>query len=70
MAACRAITSSSAVNGTSFSVPAGSITTVIGPNGAGKSTMINLLTGHLRPTTGTVEVDGRDLTGARPWRLA
>jgi branched-chain amino acid transport system ATP-binding protein len=43
---------------------------VIGPNGAGKSTMINLLTGHIRPTTGRVLVDGRDLTAARPWRLA
>jgi len=43
---------------------------VIGPNGAGKSTAINLLTGHLRPSTGTVLVDGRDLTAAKPWRLA
>jgi branched-chain amino acid transport system ATP-binding protein len=32
--------------------------------------MINLLTGHIRPTTGRVLVDGRDLTAARPWRLA
>jgi branched-chain amino acid transport system ATP-binding protein len=43
---------------------------VIGPNGAGKSTLVNLLTGHARPTTGRVLVNGRDLTGARPWRLA
>jgi ABC-type branched-subunit amino acid transport system ATPase component len=40
------------------------------PNGAGKSTAINLLTGHIRPTTGRVLVDGQDLTAARPWRLA
>jgi branched-chain amino acid transport system ATP-binding protein len=43
---------------------------VIGPNGSGKSTAINLITGHLRPTTGTVTVDGRDMTGAAPWRIA
>ena len=43
---------------------------VIGPNGSGKSTAINLITGHVRPTTGTVTVDGRDMTGAAPWRIA
>ncbi|HEX6499180.1 MAG TPA: ABC transporter ATP-binding protein [Micromonosporaceae bacterium] len=48
----------------------GKLLGVIGPNGAGKSTLINLLTGHLRPTTGQVVIDGRDLTGARPWRIA
>jgi branched-chain amino acid transport system ATP-binding protein len=41
-----------------------------GPTGSGKSTAINLITGHLRPTTGTVTVDGRDMTGAAPWRIA
>ncbi len=43
---------------------------VIGPNGAGKSTAINLLTGHIRPTAGKVLIDGHDLTGAKPWRVA
>ena len=43
---------------------------VIGPNGAGKSTAINLLTGHIRPTSGKVLIDGQDLTGAKPWRVA
>jgi len=36
---------------------------LIGPNGAGKSTLINLLTGFDRPDAGSVELDGRDVTG-------
>jgi branched-chain amino acid transport system ATP-binding protein len=59
-----------AVNDVSFSVRPGEILGVIGPNGAGKSTFINLVTGHLRPTSGRVLIDGVDLTGARPWVVA
>jgi branched-chain amino acid transport system ATP-binding protein len=47
-----------ALNGVSLEVPAGSFTTVLGPNGAGKSTLAQILCGVLRPTHGTVEVDG------------
>lgn len=59
-----------AVDGVSLSVPQGQTLGVIGPNGAGKSTFINLVTGHIKPTSGTVLVDGKDLTGARPWVIA
>jgi branched-chain amino acid transport system ATP-binding protein len=59
-----------AVSGVDLELVPGKLLGVIGPNGAGKSTLINLLTGHLRPTTGRVEVDGKDVTGARPWRIA
>jgi branched-chain amino acid transport system ATP-binding protein len=59
-----------AVSDVSFSVPAGQVLGVIGPNGAGKSTFINLVTGHIRPTTGRVLIDGKDMTGARPWAIA
>jgi branched-chain amino acid transport system ATP-binding protein len=59
-----------AVSGLDLDLYPGRLLGVIGPNGAGKSTAINLLTGHIRPTTGQVLVDGRDLTAARPWRLA
>jgi branched-chain amino acid transport system ATP-binding protein len=59
-----------AVEDLSVSVPAGEVLGIIGPNGSGKSTFVNLVTGHLVPTTGSVLIDGRDLTGARPWVLA
>ena len=39
---------------------------LIGPNGAGKTTIINLLTGVLRPTAGTIALDGRDITNLEP----
>ena len=59
-----------AVDELSLQVPAGETLGVIGPNGSGKSTFINLVTGHLRPSTGSVLIDGTDLTGARPWVIA
>ncbi len=59
-----------AVSDVSFSVPRGEILGVIGPNGAGKSTFINLVTGHVRPSAGSVHVNGVDVTGAKPWKIA
>jgi branched-chain amino acid transport system ATP-binding protein len=59
-----------AVADVSFQVPAGQVLGVIGPNGAGKSTFINLVTGHLKPSSGRVLIDGKDMTGARPWKIA
>ena len=58
-----------AVNGISFSVNEGEILGVIGPNGSGKSTLFNCLLGQLQPTSGSVLLDGRDVTGMRPCDL-
>jgi len=52
-----------ALEGVSFDVRPGSITSVIGPNGAGKTTAFNAITGYLRPTGGRVTYDGVTLTG-------
>jgi branched-chain amino acid transport system ATP-binding protein len=51
------------LNGTTFSVLAGSITTVIGPNGAGKSTVFKAIFGLLKLREGRVVFKGRDITG-------
>ncbi len=50
-----------AVDGLSFRLERGHIYGFLGPNGAGKSTTMNMLTGYLAPTSGTVLVDGRDI---------
>jgi branched-chain amino acid transport system ATP-binding protein len=48
------------LNGVSFKIARGAITTVIGPNGAGKSTLFKTIFGLLRPRFGVVRVNGRD----------
>jgi len=59
-----------ALDSVSFSMAAGSVTSVIGPNGAGKTTLFNCITGMYRPTAGRVTFDGTDTTGARANRIA
>jgi branched-chain amino acid transport system ATP-binding protein len=58
-----------AVRDVSFALQRGSITGILGPNGAGKTTMFNLLTGFIRPDSGTVLFDGRSLAGLAPHQI-
>lgn len=69
---CKAFGGVKAVVDVSFALRAGELLALIGPNGAGKSTCFNLVNGQLRPDSGTVLFDGRDVTGQLPrklWRL-
>ena len=55
-----------AVADVSLTIPAGSRFGIIGPNGAGKTTLFNLLSGELHPTTGKVELFGKDVSHLSP----
>ena len=59
-----------AVDNISLSVAAGSITSIIGPNGAGKTSLVNMVSGFYKPDAGTITLDGRDITRARPAEIA
>lgn len=52
-----------------FELNVGERLAVIGQNGAGKTTFINICTGFLKPTSGTVFFDGHDVTGMTPRRI-
>ena len=52
-----------AINDVTFNVASGARHALIGPNGAGKTTLINLLTGVLAPTAGSVTLNGEEVTG-------
>lgn len=58
-----------AVNNASLDIARGSITGLIGPNGAGKTTLFNVIAGVHAPTSGTVWLDGEDITGLPPHEL-
>jgi len=58
-----------AVSDVEFAIQRRSIVSIIGPNGAGKTTFFNVLTGLYKPTSGRIEFDGRDVTGARPDKI-
>jgi branched-chain amino acid transport system ATP-binding protein len=59
-----------ALDEVSLSAAPRQITGIIGPNGAGKTTLLNSVCGFVRPASGRISFDSRELTGVRPHRLA
>src|SRR4029453_15049218 len=53
-----------------LAIEPGELRCLIGPNGAGKSTFFRILTGGMRPNSGTVRFRGRDITGCPAFRIA
>ena len=53
-----------AVNDVSFSIPTGQIVGLLGPNGAGKTTTMRMITGFLKPSGGTISIDGTNIEDA------
>ena len=51
-----------AVDDVSFSIPTGQIVALLGPNGAGKTTTMRMICGFLGATSGSVKIDGKDIT--------
>jgi len=58
-----------AVNGVTFHLENGEVSSIIGPNGAGKTTLFNLLTGHIKPDSGEILFKDQDITGLPPHRI-
>lgn len=61
-----------AVSNVSFELEKGELLALIGPNGAGKSTCFNMLMGQLKPSAGSVSLNGTQITGLKPrqiWRM-
>ncbi|WP_185996684.1 ABC transporter ATP-binding protein [Nocardioides campestrisoli] len=59
-----------AVADVSMRVPEASIYGILGPNGAGKTTVLNMVSGFIRPDSGSITVHGKDVTSLAPYRIA
>jgi putative spermidine/putrescine transport system ATP-binding protein len=55
-----------AVRDVSFDVARGEFVTLLGPSGCGKTTLLNLISGFLHPTSGTIEIEGQNVIGVPP----
>ena len=59
-----------ALDGVGFGVPKGEVVSVIGPNGSGKTTLFNIVSGLLAADSGSVVLDGSEIAGRAPHRIA
>ena len=58
------------MDGVDFLLRQGELTGIIGPNGSGKTTLFNVITGIYRPDRGAVSLDGKEITGLPPEKIA
>jgi len=58
-----------AISDLSFNVEEGEILGLIGPNGAGKTTAFNLIAGFIKPNSGKVSLEGKDIVGMKPYAI-
>jgi branched-chain amino acid transport system ATP-binding protein len=58
------------LRGVNLTVDAGQVFALLGPNGAGKSTTLRIVSGRMKPLRGRIVIDGRDVTGRAPEKLA
>ena len=56
------------INSAAFGVGKNEIVSLVGPNGAGKTTLVNLISGHIMPTSGSIKFFDQDITFASPYR--
>lgn len=63
---CKNFGAVTAAKDINVEVHAAEVVGVIGSNGAGKTAFINMVTGYLKPTAGTIRFNGRDITGMPP----
>jgi branched-chain amino acid transport system ATP-binding protein len=61
---------SQVLNGISFGVGMGQVVTLLGRNGMGKTTTVRAIMGLIRPSAGHIRLDGQEITGAAPYRIA
>jgi sulfate transport system ATP-binding protein len=66
--ACKQYGDFVALDNVDFDVPAGSLTALLGPSGSGKSTLLRAIAGLDQPDTGTITINGRDVTRVPPQR--
>jgi len=59
-----------ALHDVSFRLKEGEFLGVIGPNGSGKSTLVNLITGFVKPSSGSVILRGKNITGKKPYTIS
>lgn len=67
---CKSFGGLSAVSDLSFTVERGSVLGLLGPNGAGKTTVVNLITGLLPTSSGTIRFDGQAIERLQPFEIA